>query len=316
MDVSEIERIRAEFLRTPKGSYGVRGYGPEIVEAIFNDYMEHDQNLAEVARRWNRASGSLASVLARWDLREKLPARSEQAKQRSRDLWARFAADRHATAEELEAIIARMVAHPRRGKGSASIYVPRELKWEFRSWPMEKRAWFINTLRTRLNSPKDRPPTPFSSNVTPFDYTTPAAREIAARINAGRDSRHAVCKIDLASQGVIYKGELFFWAAKTGYQRRGHWKRGEGRPLLHRIVWKEHHGRPLPPKHIVYFRDGNRNNFDPENLGLMSMNENARRNQAAALMRKSREQTALLLGRAQQKRNKHHGLIEALARAA
>lgn len=301
MTPEDVERVRAAFVTIPKHRVGVRGYGPEIVEAIYNDYMDHDECLATTARRWHRAPGSIASLLEKWGLREKSADLAEKAKQRNRDRCARFAADNRATPDQLEAIIARMVANPRRGKGSSTIYIPAELRWEFRTWPMEKRAWFINTLRARLNSPKDRPTTPFSSNVTPFDYTTPAAREIAVRINAGRDSRHAICKIDLASQGVIYNGELFFWAAKTGYQRRGHWKRGEGRPLLHRIIWREHNG-PIPAKHIVCFRDGNRNNFDPENLGLMSMNENARRNQAAALLKKSRQITALLLQRAQGKR--------------
>jgi len=48
-------------------------------------------------------------------------------------------------------------------------------------------------------------------------------------------------------------------------------------PLLHRHLWEQHHG-PIPPKHIVFFKDGNRSNCVIENLELISMAENARRN--------------------------------------
>jgi len=44
---------------------------------------------------------------------------------------------------------------------------------------------------------------------------------------------------------------------------------------LHVIRWEEHHGRPVPPGHIVRFRDGNRRNFDDDNLVLVSRAENA-----------------------------------------
>ena len=48
-------------------------------------------------------------------------------------------------------------------------------------------------------------------------------------------------------------------------------------PLLNRHVWEQANG-PIPPKHIVGFKDGNRQNCALENLYLMSMADNARRN--------------------------------------
>jgi hypothetical protein len=42
-------------------------------------------------------------------------------------------------------------------------------------------------------------------------------------------------------------------------------------------VWEQHNG-PIPPKHIVAFKDRNRANCAIENLELMSMADNARRN--------------------------------------
>ncbi len=43
----------------------------------------------------------------------------------------------------------------------------------------------------------------------------------------------------------------------------------------HLLVWEKHHRRPVPKGHIVRFRDGDRRNFAPENLVLVSRRENA-----------------------------------------
>ncbi|BES72193.1 hypothetical protein RE428_32110 [Marinobacter nanhaiticus D15-8W] len=46
---------------------------------------------------------------------------------------------------------------------------------------------------------------------------------------------------------------------------------------IHKLVWEEHNG-PVPKGHIVVFKDGNRENFDPANLECISRKENMRRN--------------------------------------
>lgn len=48
-------------------------------------------------------------------------------------------------------------------------------------------------------------------------------------------------------------------------------------PQLHRCIWELHHG-PIPLKHIVVFKDRDRQNCVIENLELISLAENARRN--------------------------------------
>lgn len=48
-------------------------------------------------------------------------------------------------------------------------------------------------------------------------------------------------------------------------------------PMYNRYLWEQHHG-PIPPKHLVVFKDGNRAHCVIENLELISMAENARRN--------------------------------------
>ncbi len=44
------------------------------------------------------------------------------------------------------------------------------------------------------------------------------------------------------------------------------------------VIWERHHGRPVPPRHVVVFRDGDRNNYAPENLELLSPQERMARN--------------------------------------
>ena len=42
----------------------------------------------------------------------------------------------------------------------------------------------------------------------------------------------------------------------------------------HKMVWEKHHGK-VPPGHVITFLDGNRMNFEPANLCLISTAENA-----------------------------------------
>jgi hypothetical protein len=48
-------------------------------------------------------------------------------------------------------------------------------------------------------------------------------------------------------------------------------------PIYHRYIWEQHNG-PIPPKHIISFKDGDRGNCAIENLECISMADNARRN--------------------------------------
>lgn len=48
-------------------------------------------------------------------------------------------------------------------------------------------------------------------------------------------------------------------------------------PMYNRFLWEKHKG-PIPPKHLVIFKDGNRANCIIENLELISMADNCRRN--------------------------------------
>lgn len=202
-------------------------------------------------------------------------------------------------AKELAAIIAKQT----------KIRIPDELRLEWRHWPLAKRAAFVARVRAKLKPERDRPNTPFSRNVEPFDYGSPRAHEIVAQVNRGLSSRNWKVKIDLCTQGVIFRGELWFWSPKTGYER-GPWTKEHGRPLLHHVLWEERNGK-VPAGHVVRCADGNPNNLAAKNLILANRNDVCRESQAKWLMRKSREQTALLLERSTRKGNEH-GRIETL----
>jgi len=49
-------------------------------------------------------------------------------------------------------------------------------------------------------------------------------------------------------------------------------------PMYNRYLWEQHKG-PIPPKHLVVFKDGDRAHCVIENLELLSRADNARRNQ-------------------------------------
>lgn len=57
----------------------------------------------------------------------------------------------------------------------------------------------------------------------------------------------------------------------TGYGNVKVW------PLYNRHLWEQHRG-PIPPQHLVVFKDGDRSNCAIENLELLSMADNCRRN--------------------------------------
>jgi hypothetical protein len=188
-------------------------------------------------------------------------------------------------------------------RSATKFCVPTELKFEWRQWSLERRREFIARLRAHLKRPDEMPLTPLSANVEAFEYGSPRAHAIAKQMNAGRDSRTKAVHLHICSQGVIWREQLWFWSSKTGYER-GPWTKKYGRPLLHHVIYKEAHG-PIPAGHVLRFVDGNQNNLVPENLALETRNDVCRQNHGAALVRKSRALTALLLKRHQGSKQNH-----------
>lgn len=263
-----------------------------LIVQMHADYMR-PMTLHDVGRKYSRSASAVRELFVKRGLHVRPFKSIARQANGSPERYVPF------TDEQIDALIA----------GETVLHVPAALKFEWRRWSLERRGEFIARLRARLARPTDRPTTPFSANVKPFDYASPYAHAIVARMNAGTDSRTARVKLDICSQGVIWDDRLWFWSHKVGYQC-GPWKKEHGRPSLHKTIWQETHGRKVPPAHVVRFIDGNPNNLAPENLRLATRNDLARENQAAALQRKSRERTALLLNRSQTK--KRHGLTDTL----
>lgn len=64
---------------------------------------------------------------------------------------------------------------------------------------------------------------------------------------------------------------------RPGERNPGGCGRGYAWEFLHQHLWEKHHG-PIPPKHAVVFKDGNRENCVIENLECISQGELAKRN--------------------------------------
>ena len=83
-------------------------------------------------------------------------------------------------------------------------------------------------------------------------------------------------KIALCSATRFKKGHRPANTKPLGYERTDKYgyilvKVAEPRTFRakHRVVWEQHHG-PIPSRHKVVFKDGNRKNFDIDNLELLS----------------------------------------------
>ncbi len=76
---------------------------------------------------------------------------------------------------------------------------------------------------------------------------------------------------------------------------------------MHHQVWREHKG-PIPPKHIVIFKDGDRTHCEIDNLQLISMADNARRNSIWAKLPRELAEAIQLAGVLKRKiRSKQNG---------
>jgi hypothetical protein len=269
----------------------------ELVDRMYKDYLR-PLTLGAVGRLYGRDPRVIKGIF----VRRGLALRPPQSRQRRRLANGRIPPVVPLTSSEITALIHK----------ATKLTIPKALKQEWRSWPLERRGKFLARLRARLNLATDRPTTQFSDNVEAFDYSTPRAHEIAAEMSFAADSfRSFSARIRLCSQGVIWKSLLWFWSHKAGYQQ-GSWVPGVGKPSLHRAIWKDHHGRPVPPGLVVIFNDGNKNNLSPENLSLATKNDICRENQAAALLRKSRKLTTLFLNITQPKKDTKHDSTDML----
>lgn len=276
-----------------KYTFEKRRWPAELVAAMHADHIA-GMGFTEIERKYERGRKTVRGVFLHRGLQ--IIIRKSNSKLEN----GRFMPSTPKTPEEIEEII----------RTTPKLYVPEELKLDWRKWDLARRGDFIRRLRARLASPLDRPQTPFSSNVKPFEYASPEAWEIINAGNAGLNSRSAAFNLKIPSQGVIYDGGLWFWSGAGRGYFRGKWTREDGRPSLHHHLYRVHHG-PIPSDGVVVLVDGNFNNLDPSNLFLRTRNDLCRENQANAITRKSRAKMEILLARTERK-NQDHDLINSL----
>lgn len=271
-------------LRTLKAAATHRGHHDERAARLYAAYQA-GASMCSLARQENCHHKNIHDMFVRrgWPLRPPPPG-----PHRGRD--GTFVRNAPLTPAEIAAAV----------EAAPKLAIPPGIRHTWRKLTLEQRAAIVARLRERFPGVNPRPTGPCSANVRPFAYGTPEAHAIADRLNAGRNSKNAVVKIDLCSQGLIWDGRLWFWATskRVGYQS-GPWRPGAGRPLLHHAIWTHAHGRPVPRGGVVRFADGNANNHDPANLVLDNRDNLLRENQATGLTAKSRDLTAHLLSRHQ-----------------
>lgn len=256
----------------------------DLVKRMHADY-EGGLTLSALSRKWDRSRRNLAEIFKR----RGLALRPCEIVMNLSPATGQMLPKRRLTAAEITAALEVMT----------KMKIPRELWLEWRKWSLAERREFIERARARLQPEHGRPRGAFSANVTPFDYATPEAQRISAALNAGCTSRNKRVQLRFGSEGVIYRGKLWFWTKKTGYLY-GRWSAVAPRVMLHQVIWQEANGRALPAGHVVRFADGNHNNFDPANLVLATRSDLARENQAGALLRRARAVTGLLLSQTRQ----------------
>jgi len=276
---------------------GTRQLPAELVWSMWYDY-NLPMSLSAVERKYGRTRGAVREIFVKRGLK----VRQHYKPPAYDPLTGRILKLPPATPEQITAMI----------DGLNKIKVPDALKREWRQWSWEKRGKFLARLRKKFRTEHDRPETPFSSNVQPWDYTTPLAHEIERRENAGiSGTRITRVKIKVTSYGVIWRDGLYFWTGKGdwgyGYQSgtSGPYQRrsagGNGRAQLHHLIWEDHNKRKVPAHYTVVHIDGNKNNLLPENLTLKHREVCLRENQAKSLQKKARAMTALLLRKHQSK---------------
>lgn len=256
-----------------------KGLSPALAAEMYALYQS-GASLAAVDRKYERARHSAHDIFVRrgWALRPMTARRPEYD-----PVTGKIKPYTPATQAQIDAAIRTLTR----------VRVPDALRVEWRHRPMAWRRKLIRRIRKHLYGPSGwaahmRPRTPFSPNVTPFEYGDPAAHALLARINRGRTSQTKLAQIKPSCQGVIWGGGLWIWTAHVGagysigYLSSGKWMTGgnkaSGKRLLHHVIWEHANRSQIPAQHLVTFKDGNRNNLDPRNLALLSMADNARRN--------------------------------------
>lgn len=131
-----------------------------LIHAMYAEYKS-GASLSKIGRQCDRNRRSIADLFTT----RGLAIRESSNARLPRHPDGTFVATQPATPDQIQAFIDQL----------SKITIPPSLKWEWRTWPMDRRSDFITRIRQKIASPDDRPDTPFSSNVDPFEYGSPNA---------------------------------------------------------------------------------------------------------------------------------------------
>ena len=154
---------------------------------------------------------------------------------------------------------------------------------------LKKSEQFIQSEESRCRLPKGQTrcgvKTQFKKGAVPFNKGLRRPGWHAGRMKETqfkKGQRQGMAARNWVPIGTIKPDSEGYLRIKIREAKHGQEATGFGNsqvwPLYNRYLWEQHKG-PIPPKHIVVFKDGKRDNCVIENLELISMKENARRNQ-------------------------------------
>lgn len=108
---------------------------------------------------------------------------------------------------------------------------------------------------------------PFCKGKKQIDFMSPEAieRSKTTRFQSGHKPHNYM---PVGSE--VIKGDGYWWRKIAEPNK---WRQ------VHRIVWEETHGKPIPADHVVIFLDMDRDNLSPGNLRLISRREHRTLNQ-------------------------------------
>lgn len=84
---------------------------------------------------------------------------------------------------------------------------------------------------------------------------------------------------------IYWGGSCWVWCVRTGKRSCSYWRETSGkRRNLARVIWEKANG-PIPPRHVIVFKNGDRMDLRVENLEMISNSDFARRQQEDPLFK-------------------------------
>lgn len=154
---------------------------------------------------------------------------------------------------------------------------------------IQHRALILGLKKTEAYMKKVRDSTFIKKGDKPWNkgINHPASgRSAQTQFKKGRKPKNWM---PIGSERVTEDGYLWRKMTDTGVTKKDFVQ-------VHRLVWAEHTGKPIPKGHAIIFKDGNKRNLDISNLEALSRADLMRRNSVHALPPEIKAQCMVLGG--------------------